>query len=143
MQGLSLNRDQPVKIEANTLEVRDKQRQATFSGKVKLTQGDIDPELQDVWWSSTRTTRAAACRDRTEGRRSATLPPQRPAAARRQSADQARRSEGRCAGHAEGSDRKGDNGVFDIKANTITLTGNVVVTQGTERAARRPDGRRS
>ena len=40
MQGLQINRDQPVKIEANSLEVRDKQRQATFSGKVKLTQGD-------------------------------------------------------------------------------------------------------
>ena len=31
MQGLSMNRDQPVKIESNTLEVRDKIRQATFS----------------------------------------------------------------------------------------------------------------
>ena len=26
---------------------------------------------------------------------------------------------------------RGDNGVFDVKANTVTLTGNVVVTQGT------------
>ena len=25
---------------------------------------------------------------------------------------------------------KGDNGMFDVKANTVTLTGNVVVTQG-------------
>jgi len=25
---------------------------------------------------------------------------------------------------------KGDNGVFDVKSNTITLTGSVVVTQG-------------
>ena len=40
MQGLSANRDQPVRIESNTLEVRDKIRQATFSGDVKLVQGD-------------------------------------------------------------------------------------------------------
>ena len=26
---------------------------------------------------------------------------------------------------------KGDNGVFDVKTNSVTLTGNVVVTQGT------------
>ena len=38
--GLSINRDQPVKIESNTLEVRDKIRQATFIGDVKLTQGE-------------------------------------------------------------------------------------------------------
>ena len=32
--------DQPVRIVSNTLEVRDKIRQATFAGDVKLTQGD-------------------------------------------------------------------------------------------------------
>ena len=37
MQGMQIQRDQPVKIESDTLEVRDKQRQATFSGSVKLT----------------------------------------------------------------------------------------------------------
>src|SRR3979490_3105975 len=39
MQGFQINRDQPVKIESQTLEVRDKQHQATFAGNVKLTQG--------------------------------------------------------------------------------------------------------
>jgi len=39
-QGLSMDGDQPVRIESNTLEVRDKIRQATFAGDVKLTQGD-------------------------------------------------------------------------------------------------------
>jgi len=32
MQGIGSNRDQPVRIESNSLEVRDKSRQATFSG---------------------------------------------------------------------------------------------------------------
>ena len=40
MQGIQLNRDQPVKIESDALEVRDKSRQATFMGNVKLTQGE-------------------------------------------------------------------------------------------------------
>ena len=40
LQGFSQNRDQPVHIEAATLEVRDKDKVATFSGNVHVTQGD-------------------------------------------------------------------------------------------------------
>ena len=40
LQGFSQNRDQPVHIESATLEVRDKDKVATFSGKVHVTQGD-------------------------------------------------------------------------------------------------------
>src|SRR5476651_1880486 len=40
LQGFSQNHDQPVHIEAATLEVRDKDKVATFSGNVKVTQGD-------------------------------------------------------------------------------------------------------
>src|SRR5688500_7977226 len=42
LQGFSQNRDQPVRIEAATLEVRDKDRMATFSGNVHVIQGDTD-----------------------------------------------------------------------------------------------------
>src|SRR6478609_2893036 len=48
MQGLQLNRDQPVKIESDALEVRDKSQQATFIGKVKLTQGDTILQCQNL-----------------------------------------------------------------------------------------------
>ncbi|MDB5634502.1 MAG: organic solvent tolerance protein OstA, partial [Tardiphaga sp.] len=40
MQGFSQNRDQPIQIEAATLEMRDKKKEATFSGDVKVVQGD-------------------------------------------------------------------------------------------------------
>src|SRR5665213_598892 len=40
MQGFSQNRDQPIHIEAPVLEVRDKKKEATFSGNVKVVQGD-------------------------------------------------------------------------------------------------------
>src|SRR5262245_21864876 len=40
LQGFSQNRDQPVHIEAATLEVRDQQKEATFSGDVRVKQGD-------------------------------------------------------------------------------------------------------
>src|SRR6266436_1535271 len=40
MQGFSRNRDQPIQIEAATLEMRDKKKEATFAGNVKVVQGD-------------------------------------------------------------------------------------------------------
>src|SRR5262245_34152519 len=40
LQGFAQNRDQPVKIDASQLEVRDKDKVATFSGGVKVVQGD-------------------------------------------------------------------------------------------------------
>ena len=33
MQGFSKNRDQPIQIEAASLEMRDKKKEATFAGK--------------------------------------------------------------------------------------------------------------
>src|SRR5471032_744187 len=40
MQGFAQNRDQPIKIEASSLEMRDKKKEATFAGNVKVVQGD-------------------------------------------------------------------------------------------------------
>ena len=40
LQGFQQNRGQPVQIEAAKLEVRDKDKVATFSGNVKVVQGD-------------------------------------------------------------------------------------------------------
>jgi lipopolysaccharide export system protein LptA len=40
MQGFSQNRDQPIQIEAASLEMIDKKKEATFTGNVKVVQGD-------------------------------------------------------------------------------------------------------
>ena len=40
LQGFSQNRDQPVNIKADALEVRDRNKIATFTGSVHLVQGD-------------------------------------------------------------------------------------------------------
>src|SRR3954471_11089359 len=40
MQGFTQNRDQPIQIEAASLEMRDKKKEATFAGNVKVVQGD-------------------------------------------------------------------------------------------------------
>jgi lipopolysaccharide export system protein LptA len=121
LQGLSMNKDQPVQIEAATLEVRDKQRQATFSGGVKLTQGEtvLKCKMLVVFYEDT----AAA--------------PQAKKGAPAQAAgpggnQQIKRAEARGDVLVTQKDQtaSGENGVFDLKGNTITLSGNVVVTQG-------------
>ena len=45
---LSENKDQPVQIEAATLEVRDKNKEATFSGNVQVVQGDTTMKCQSL-----------------------------------------------------------------------------------------------
>src|SRR3954453_5421819 len=62
MQGLQLNRDQPVKIESDALEVRDKSHQATFMGSVKLTQGDtiLQCKMLVIFYEDTSAAPAAA-----------------------------------------------------------------------------------
>src|SRR5215470_2838514 len=42
LQGFSQNRDQPVKIQAASLEVREKDKVATFTGDVHVVNGDTE-----------------------------------------------------------------------------------------------------
>jgi lipopolysaccharide export system protein LptA len=125
MQGLQLNRDQPVKIESDSLEVRDKSQQATFIGKVKLTQGDTVLQCQSLVIFYANESAAPA--------------PKKGAAKNAQKSgggigggQQIKRAEAKGDVLVTQKDQtaKGDNGVFDVKSNTITLTGSVVVTQG-------------
>src|SRR3954466_13675089 len=48
MQGFSQNRDQPIQIEAASLEMRDKKKEATFAGNVKVVQGDTTMTSQSL-----------------------------------------------------------------------------------------------
>jgi lipopolysaccharide export system protein LptA len=121
MQGMSMNRDQPVRIESNTLEVRDKSRQATFSGDVKLVQGDttLKCKVLVVFYEDT----AAPSK---KGAPAAQGAPQA------QKGQQIKRAEARGDVFVTQKDQtaSGENGVFDLKSNTIVMTGTVVVTQG-------------
>ena len=40
LQGFATNKDQPIQIEAASLEVRDKDKRAVFTGNVVVKQGD-------------------------------------------------------------------------------------------------------
>jgi lipopolysaccharide export system protein LptA len=62
MQGFSQNRDQPIQIEAASLEMRDKKKEATFSGNVKVVQGDtiMTSKILVVFYESAAATPGAA-----------------------------------------------------------------------------------
>ena len=122
LQGFSQNRDQPVHIEAATLEVRDKQKQATFSGDVRVKQGDTGLRCKSlvVFYEQ----------DGETADQSKTLPAATPGPGGEQRIKRLEARGGVIVTQKEQT-ATGDLGIFDMKSNTVTLTGNpVVMTQG-------------
>jgi lipopolysaccharide export system protein LptA len=135
LQGMQLNRDQPVKIEADSLEVRDKSQQATFIGKVKLTQGDTILQCARlvIFYEDGSAAPAQKKGSPPTAQKGAPAPAaQKGGGGLGGGGQQIKRAEARGDVLVTQKDQtaKGDNGIFDVKANTVTLTGNVVVTQG-------------
>src|SRR5262249_8004991 len=121
LQGFSQNRDQPVHIEAATLEVRDKQKEATFSGDVRVKQGDtgLRCKLLVVFYDQD---------DKGDGKKTLQAAAPGPGGAQRIKRLEAR---GAVVVTQKEQTATGELGVFDMKSNTVTLTGNpVVMTQG-------------
>lgn len=115
MQGFSKSRDKPVHIEAATLEVRDKDRMATFTGNVHVVQGDTTMRCKVlvVYYDN----------DTPAGAKSS------PGAGGQQQISRLEAKGGVVVTQPEQT-ATGDTGHFDMKSNTITLLGNVVVSQG-------------
>jgi lipopolysaccharide export system protein LptA len=123
LQGFSQNRDQPVKIQADGLVVRDKDKVATFTGNVHVTQGDTEMRSKALvvyYVDSSKPGPAPAN----------TMKAAQPAPG---SGDQQiRRIEatGGVLVTQKDQNAAGDSGIFDMQANTVTLNGHVVVTRG-------------
>jgi lipopolysaccharide export system protein LptA len=133
MQGFSQNRDQPIQIEAASLEMRDKKKEATFSGNVKVVQGDTTMTSKKliVFYES--------------GSAGGTPPP--PPANTKGAAQSAAPLQAATPGPGGASSIKklealgnvkvtqkdqvvtGETAVFDTKTNLITMLGGVVLTQ--------------
>jgi lipopolysaccharide export system protein LptA len=122
LQGFSQNRDAPVNIKADTLEVRDRNKIATFSGNVHLVQGDtvLDCKVLVVFYDQEETGAPTV--------KSATPGPT--------GSSQIRRMEAKGAVVVTQKDQTatGDSAIYDLKSNTVTLVapkgGTVAVTQG-------------
>jgi lipopolysaccharide export system protein LptA len=125
--GQGANKDAPVQIEAGTLEVHDKTKTATFSGNVQVVQGDTTMKChslvvfygQEVGLGGSEPEVTAT----TPAKSNLGMP---------HGAQNIRRIEAHGAVTVLTKDQSasGDLGVYDLKTKTITLSGNVVVSQG-------------
>jgi lipopolysaccharide export system protein LptA len=127
MQGFSQNRDQPIQIEAASLEMRDKKKEATFAGNVKVVQGDTtmtSKTLVVFYDQSAAPAPAAPKAAKTGPIQSATPGPG--------GSSSIRRLEARGSVVVTQKDQivTGETAIFDTKANQVTMNGGVVLTQG-------------
>ncbi len=139
LQGFSRNKNEPVKIEANKLEVRDKEKLAVFTGNVFVQQGDTtmrSPELRVYYEADTK---------KTAGKKSA-----EPATTGATPVAATKTESGKVAATEKDVSQKikkiealggvivtskeqkatGNRADFMMKENIVILTGNVVVSQG-------------
>jgi lipopolysaccharide export system protein LptA len=127
MQGFSQNRDQPIQIEAAALEMRDKKKEATFSGNVKVVQGDttMTSKTLVVYYEggSSPADGKAKAPARTAMKSAAPGP---------SGASSIKRLEARGSVVVTQKDQvvTGETAVFDTKTNLVTMLGGVVLTQG-------------
>ena len=117
LQGFSQNRDQPVKIQAASLEVRDKDKVATFSGDVQVFQGDVELRCKvlSVFYDD-------------EAGAKAVKPAEHGPAGERQI--RKIEAKGGVVVLQKDQNATGDSATFSMRENTVTMVGNVVVTHG-------------
>jgi lipopolysaccharide export system protein LptA len=128
MQGFSQNRDQPIQIEAASLEMRDKKKEATFSGNVKVVQGDTTMTSKALVVFYDSSTPAATPAANAKPAKSAPIQSATPGPG---GSSSIRRLEAKGSVVVTQKDQvvTGETAVFDTKANLITMLGGVVLTQ--------------
>lgn len=132
MQGFSQNRDQPIQIEAASLEMRDKKKEATFAGNVKVVQGDttMTSKTLVVFYESSGD-KPAMPQPAAKGAKSAPIQSATPGPG---GSSSIKRLEARGNVVVTQKDQvvTGETAVFDTKTNLITMLGGggqVVLTQ--------------
>lgn len=119
MQGFSQNRDKPIQIDALSLEMRDKDKAATFSGNVKVVQGDTTMRAQTMVVFYDEDPNAP----KTTAMKSAKPGPGGSSSIRRLEA------KGGVTVTQKDQTVTGQTGIFDMRANTVTMLGGVVLTK--------------
>jgi lipopolysaccharide export system protein LptA len=117
LQGFSQNRNEPMKIRAVSLEIREKDKMATFTDDVYVLQGDTEMRCKVlvVSYEAETDTRTAS------------------AAAPGPGGDRQIRwieAKGDIVVVQKDQNVTGDAATFNMRENTVTLVGNVVVTRG-------------
>ncbi|MBP0115459.1 MULTISPECIES: LptA/OstA family protein [Bradyrhizobium] len=133
MQGFSQNRDQPIQIEAASLEMRDKKKEATFAGNVKVVQGDttMTSKTLVVFYDSGGDKPATPQPAPAKGAKSAPMQSATPGPS---GSSSIKRLEARGNVVVTQKDQvvTGETAIFDTRTNLITMlggSGQVVLTQ--------------
>ncbi|MBR1210428.1 LptA/OstA family protein [Bradyrhizobium sp. JYMT SZCCT0180] len=134
MQGFSQNRDQPIQIEAASLEMRDKKKEATFAGNVKVVQGDttMTSKTLVVFYDQAGGTPATPPAANAKGAKTAPMQAASPGPG---GSSSIRRLEAKGNVVITQKDQivTGDTAIFDTRANLMTMAGGpggqVVLTQ--------------
>ena len=127
MQGFSQNKDQPIQIEAASLEMRDKKKEATFAGDVKVVQGDTTMKSKTLvvyYDGSENADGKGAAKPAKTAMKSAAPGPAGSSSIRRLEA------KGSVIVTQKDQVVTGESAVFDTKTNLVTMIGGVVLTQG-------------
>ena len=134
MQGFSQNRDQPIQIEAATLEMRDKKKEATFSGNVKVVQGDttMTSKILVVFYEAATAPAVAPAGNAKAAPKAAPIQSATPGPG---GSSSIRRLEAKGNVVVTQKDQvvTGETAVFDTKTNLVTMVGGaggVILTQG-------------
>jgi lipopolysaccharide export system protein LptA len=116
-KALPQKRDEPIKITADKLEVRDKSKMATFSGAVHVIQGETNLRCRElvVFYDQDLASGSKKTADESKTGN-----------------QQIRRMEAKGSVVVTQSDQRivGDRADFDVRTNTVTMIGNVIVTKG-------------
>jgi lipopolysaccharide export system protein LptA len=127
MQGFAENRDQPIRIEADALEIRDKTKQAAFSGNVKVIQGDttMTSKALDVLYASD----PPASPTKTDVTRAAKPSQSAPPGTGGNSAIKRLEARGNVVVSQKDKVVTGQRAVYDTSTNLISMLGGVVLTR--------------
>ena len=131
VQGFSQNRNQPIQIQSASLELREKEKIATFSDNVHLVQGDTTLECKKLvvhYGDDSSAGSPAPGAKGAAGPKTASIA----GGAAMGGPQQIQKLEalGGVVVTQKDQTATGDSGLFDMKTNSVTLIGNVVVTQG-------------
>jgi len=127
LQGFSQNRDEPVKIRAASLEVREKDKMATFTGDVHVLQGDTEMRCKTLIVFYEEETAPQPSKQASARPMKAAEPG--PSGDRQIRLIEAK---GNVVVVQKDQNAAGDAATFNMRQNTVTLVGNVVVTRGAD-----------
>ena len=128
LQGFSQNKDKPVQIEAQQLDVRDKDKVAVFSGNVVVTQGDTTMKCKTLHVFYDQDDQKDGAGKNTKN----TMKAAQPGPGGKQTIKRLEARGGVVVIQKEQT-ATGETGIFEMKSNTVTLVGGkngVVINQG-------------